>query len=262
MNREYQYDFSNAYESMDSTEGRQQKAATMVLVLREVLGDKLADVRVLNLGCSTGIIDEYLAGHVGSVVGVDIDEPGIALANSRRKAPNVEFRIDDAMSLSFAEASFDVVISSQVYEHVPDAQRMMEEIHRVLRPGGVCYFAATNRLVLVEPHYRLPFLSWLPSAWANRYIRLFKKGDAYYERLLGYRPLLDLVRRFRLQDFTGNLLATPDSYAVGYMFRGPRLAVAKVLFKYFRWLFPGFIWLLWKQETGIRDASQTQQAGH
>src|SRR4051794_15813196 len=97
MSREYQYDFSTVYESMNSVEGRQRKAATMVLVLREALGEKLAGATLLNLGCSTGIIDEYLAGHVRSIVGVDIDEPGIALANSRRKAANLEFRVDDAM---------------------------------------------------------------------------------------------------------------------------------------------------------------------
>jgi len=258
MSREYQTDYSATNPSMHSAQGRQQKAATMRLVLSEVLGDRLAHAQVLNLGCSTGIIDEYLAPHVGHMVGVDIDEPGIALANSRRMAPNLEFRVEDAMALSFGAASFDVVISSQVYEHVPDAQRMMQEIYRVLRPGGVCYFAATNRWVLVEPHYKLPFLSWLPSAWADRYMRLFRKGDAYYERLVGYRPLLKLVQRFRLQDFTPNLLATPQRYAVDYMFRGAKLSVARLMFKHARAVFPGYIWLLWKPETANRDIPHSQ----
>jgi SAM-dependent methyltransferase len=253
MSREYQNDYSASNPEMHSAQGRQQKAATMRLVLAEVLGAELAQARVLNLGCSTGIIDEYLAPHVGHIVGVDIDEPAVALANSRRRAPNVEFRVEDAMRLSFGDASFDVVVSSQVYEHVPDARQMMREIHRVLRPGGVCYFAATNRWVLLEPHYKLPFLSWLPSALADRYMRLFRKGDAYYERLVGYGALRVLVDNFRLQDFTQNLLAAPDSYGVGYMFGGARLPVARVIFKYARSLFPGYIWLLWKPETAGPD---------
>ena len=257
MQRDYQKDYSAANPLMHSEQSRQRKAATMLLVLREVLGDKLGQARALNLGCSTGIIDEYLAGHVERMVGVDIDEPGIALANSRRQAPNVEFRVEDAMALSFADASFDVVISSQVYEHVPDAQRMMDEIHRVLRPGGVCYFAATNRLVLVEPHYKLPFLSWLTPRMADRYMRLFGKGDAYYERLRGYRSLLELVKQFRLQDFTRNLLAAPESYSVGYMFRGAKLAIARLMYRYSRALFPGYIWLLWKADKA-RDTRLAQ----
>ncbi|QBB69582.1 class I SAM-dependent methyltransferase [Pseudolysobacter antarcticus] len=247
MIRGYQRDFSLAYESMNAVDDRQRKAATMLAVLCEALGDKIGSARLLNLGCSTGIIDEYLAGHVAAVTGVDIDEPAIALASSRRTAPNVEFLLDDAMRLSFADASFEIVICSQVYEHVPDPVKMMGEIHRVLRPGGVCYFAATNRWAVVEKHHRLPFLSWLPPALADRYIRLFRRGDAYYERHLGYQPLLNLVSQFRVDDYTGKILAAPDSYAAAYMFRGQlKPLFARTMFKYLRALFPGYIWLLRK----------------
>lgn len=250
MTRGYQNDFSLAYESMHSVEDRQRKAATMLAVLREAFGERIAEASVLNLGCSTGIIDEYLAPSVASMTGVDIDEPAITLANSRRSAPNVTFKIDDAMQLSFADDTFDVVICSQVYEHVPDATRMMAEIHRVLRVGGVCFFAATNRWAIVEKHHKLPFLSWLPANIADRYIRLAGKGDAYYERHVGYAPLLRLASRFRVEDYTWKILSDPDRYAAGYMFRGPAKSfVAKMAFKYARALFPGYIWLLWKQES-------------
>ena len=249
MSRGYQRDFSVAYESMNAVEDRQRKAATVLAVLREALGDRVAEAKVLNLGCSTGIIDEYLAGHVASMTGVDIDEPAIALARSRRRASNVEFQLDDAMRLSFADASFDVVICSQVYEHVPDPERMMGEIHRVLRADGVCYFAATNRWALVEKHYKLPFLSWLPSTLADRYIQLLGRGDTYYERHLGYWSLLSLVSRFRVEDYTGKLLAAPNRYAAAYMFRGRlKCFVAKAIFKCCRPVFPGYIWLLRKHE--------------
>ena len=242
MTRGYQPDFSLMYESMNSREGRRKKAATMLAVLGDALGERLASAKVLNLGCSTGIIDEFLACHVGSVIGVDIDEPAIKLANSRRSVPNVEFRIDDAMKLSLADASFDIVICSQVYEHVPDPHRMMDEIHRVLRPGGVCYFAATNRWAVVEKHHRLPFLSWLPSGLADRYMRLAGRGEAYYERHLGYRPLLDLVSQFRIEEFTGRILSAPHRYAADYMFPNAlaRFA-AKLMFTGARSLFPGYI---------------------
>jgi SAM-dependent methyltransferase len=249
MTRGYQQDFSLAYESMHSVEDRQRKAATMLAVLREAFGERLGSADVLNLGCSTGIIDEYLAGHVGSMTGVDIDQPAIALASSRRNASNLKFQLDDAMNLSFADASFDIVICSQVYEHVPDAGRMMSEIHRVLRTGGTCYFAATNRWALIEKHHRLPFLSWLPISIADRYVRLLGRGDAYYERHLGYRPLLRLVSRFRVEDWTGRILAAPHRYDAAYMFHGRlKLFVAGAMLKYFRAMFPGYIWLLWKHE--------------
>jgi len=250
MSRGYQHDFSLSYESMNSIEDRQRKAATMLAVLRDAMGDRVAQSDALNLGCSTGIIDEYIAGGVATMTGVDIDEPGIALANSRRVATNLEFRLDDAMQLSFADSCFDIVICSQVYEHVPDPGRMMSEIHRVLRPGGVCYFAATNRWALVEKHHRLPFLSWLPPALANHYMRVMGKGDTYYERHLGYGQLLKLVSRFRMEDWTRKVLEEPQRYAAEYMIRGPlKAAVAKCMFDCFRPIFPGYIWLLWKSRT-------------
>jgi len=254
MSRGYQRDFSLSYESMHAVDDRQRKAATMVEVLTEAMSGRFANARLLNLGCSTGIIDEYLAPHVGAVTGVDIDEPAIATAISNRRASNVEFRLDDAMNLSFADQSFDVVICSQVYEHVPDSKRMIEEIDRVLRPGGVCYFAATNRWALIERHYKLPLLSWLPKGLADRYLRLLGRGDAYYERHLGYASLRKMVFGFRVEDYTEKILANPKKYAAAYMFGSSvQRAVARTLLKVMPGIFPGYIWLLWKRSAGDEE---------
>jgi hypothetical protein len=89
------------------------------------------------------------------------------------------------------------VITNHVIEHVGDidAQRHhLAELRRVLAQGGVGYIAVPNRWMLVEPHYRLAFLSWLPRGWRTPYLRALGKG-AYYdceplrmhelERLLG-----------------------------------------------------------------------------
>ncbi len=248
MNRGYQPDFSKMYESMHSLDERRRKAGTMVAILKEALGPRFAKVDVLNLGCSTGIIDEYIAAHVGTMTGVDIDEPAITLALSRLVAPNLRFQLGDAMNLGFPEASFDIVICSQVYEHVPDAMRMMGEIHRVLRAGGVCYFAATNRWAVIEKHHRLPFLSWLPAKMADRYMRWAGKGDAYYERHLGFQPLLDLVSKFRVEDYTGKVLRDPGRYQAAYLFPTKLAQVAaRGVHRFMRRLFPGYIWLLWKE---------------
>lgn len=245
--RGYQLEYARDNAAMHSAQGRQSKAATMLLVLREAMGAGLADAEVLNLGCSTGIIDEFIAPHVRTMTGVDIDAPAVALAQSRRVASNVIFRVDDAMGLAFGDASFDIVICSQVYEHVPDPTRMMSEIWRVLRPGGVCYFAVTNRWAVIEKHYQLPFLSWLPCGLANAYVRLMGRSDAYYERHLGYGELLSLASAFHIEDWTGKIIADPENYAAGYLFPGRvRRTVAGAMYRTLRPLFPGFVWLLRK----------------
>ncbi|MBK6281247.1 MAG: class I SAM-dependent methyltransferase [Gammaproteobacteria bacterium] len=59
---------------------------------------------------------------------MDIDEAAIVAARERyRDIANLEFRIGDAMAIEFADASFDIVLCCHVYEHVPDAARMMRE---------------------------------------------------------------------------------------------------------------------------------------
>ena len=245
MNRGYQHDYAAGRPQMYDVSERYRKAATMVAVLAKCMGESLGSARVLNVGCSAGLIDEALAPEVGSVTGVDIDASAIEAAVSRGLPPNVTLMAGDAMALAFEDRSFDVVICSQVYEHVPDVERLMAEIHRVLRPGGLCYFAATNRWAIVEMHHDLPFLSWLPPRLADRYMRIMGKGDRYYERHLGYGALRHLTAKFTLHDFTSQILENPEAFKAGYLFRGNlKRSIARFLYRFARPIFPGYIWVL------------------
>jgi ubiquinone/menaquinone biosynthesis C-methylase UbiE len=165
LNREYQYNFSSLPAGKYDVLGRERKAKTMVAVLGDHLQVPLNDQSLLNVGGSTGIIDNYLADYFRSVVSVDIDEPAIMEAKNNFNKDNLIFQTGDALNLQFSDNTFDVVICSQVYEHVPSPQKMMDEIFRVLIPGELCYFAASNRLMWNEPHYNLPLLSVLPVLW-------------------------------------------------------------------------------------------------
>lgn len=80
----------------------------------------------------------------------------------------------NGMGLDFPDHHCDVVICSQVYEHLPDATRLMDEIYRVLTPHGICYFAAINRVKLMDFHYNLPFLSIIPRSLAYLYLRILR----------------------------------------------------------------------------------------
>lgn len=252
--RGYQYGYSGLSTEMHSLEGRQRKAATMLAVLRNALGDRLREARLLNVGCSTGIIDGYTAPHVASVTGIDIDAPAVEFARARCTAANVTFCVGDAMHLDFADASFDVVICSQVYEHVPDPARMMEEIYRVLVPGGICYFAATNRFCVIEKHYHLPFLSIIPVWLAHWYLRVLRRGKYYYERHLSLGGLRRLVRRFDVIDYTRIILSDPGAYSAGYMLDGRlKLGIARALARSAYAVFPGYVWLLKRPEEGRTD---------
>ena len=248
MSRGYQYDFSKNSPYVYDAENRERKARTMVAVLDDFLSQPLSTYEVLNVGGSAGAIDNHLADHFKRVVGTDIDDKAIEHARETFVKDNLEFRIADAMALPFTDESFDVVICSHVYEHVPDPYRMFHEIRRVLRPGGVCYFSAGNRLMWNEPHYDLPLLSVLPRPVAHLYIRLSGKADYYHEKHLSFWGLKSLVREFSRNDYTVRLINEPHKFHTDYMLAPGSLkaVVARTVAKWAYWACPGYIWLLEK----------------
>ena len=114
-----------------------------ILRRRRLVRDALAaspGERILDVGCGPGFyVVELLeeVGDAGSVVGVDSSPQMLAVAARRAEEhPNVAFHEADAASLPLEDESFDAILSVQVVEYVPDADRALAEMHRVLRPGG------------------------------------------------------------------------------------------------------------------------------
>ena len=185
---------------------RRAKAEKLIGVLQREL--PLRGTRLLDIGTGSGTIARELANAVGpdgSVASVDV-------ADVRVERDGFTFAIYDGYRLPFDGASFDVVVSNHVIEHVggPDAQeRHLREIARVLAPGGVLYVAVPHRWQLVENHYRLPALSWLPQRFADGYMRSSGRGERYDCRPLGRGELRDLftVAGFDHRDATDDLIA-------------------------------------------------------
>ena len=210
----YQVDYAAGRKQMYDIASREQKGIRMIKTLGEYFGhEKLKRLSVLDVGASTGIIDNVLAGKFKSVIGIDIDKEAIKHAKENFKKSNLKFKVDDAMKLSFADQSFDVVICAHVYEHVPSDKKLFEEIYRVLKPGGVSYLAAVNALWPWESHYDLPFLSWLPKKWANWYVRISGKAKEYYETPKNYWQLRRMLNiRFRIYEYTQKIIDSPETF--------------------------------------------------
>jgi SAM-dependent methyltransferase len=93
--------------------------------------------RVLDLGCGTGIVARLLRERLGgaaSLTGLDVSPAMIAKA--RALAPDIAWHEGNAMTLPFADHSFDLVLSQQMLQFVPDRAAALREIRRVLVPGG------------------------------------------------------------------------------------------------------------------------------
>lgn len=253
LDRGYQYEFSGKGTAMFDLAGRQRKAMTMISVLSDSIDRPLDTLSVLNVGGSAGIIDEYLSRYFYRVTGIDIDEKAILYAKNNFQKEGLLFEIGDAMDMKYESNSFDVVVCSQVYEHVPDANTLMSEIFRVLKPGGIVYFAAGNRIMLNEPHYNLPLLSIIPRPLAHLYLKISGKGDFYYEKHFTYWGLKKLVSKFKVTDYTPLILSDPEKYKAEYMVmpRTRKHEIAIFISKYMIWLIPGYIWLLEKPSNRV-----------
>jgi SAM-dependent methyltransferase len=185
---------------------RPQKAEKILAVLK-AHGLELSQSKLLDVGCSRGIITELLAKNFKWAVGVDFERP-----MTQRGGREFDFVQADACHLPFASDFFDVVILNHVLEHVPAPNQLLAEIWRVLAPEGKCYLACPNRFSLIEPHYRLPLLSWLPRRLANAYVRLFRRGRSYLDYPPGRGQLLKLVHRFEICDLYIELVKKPRIY--------------------------------------------------
>ena len=248
--RGYQHNFSRMVDgAMYKHQGRERKAKTILAVMQDFLGQTpLPSLSLLDVGSSTGIIDNFLADYFLKVTGIDIDKEAIQYAQKTFEKDNLRFIVDDLMDLNFPDNIFDVVVCTQIYEHVPDAQIMIKEIFRVLKPGGICYFAAGNRMTIMEPHYRLPFLSIIPRPLAHIYMKISGKGDIYHEKHLTLSGLQKLVSSFTVHDFTKKLIADPEKFHADYMLAADssKHKIAKFIINYAYWLCPTYIWVLEK----------------
>jgi SAM-dependent methyltransferase len=220
----------------------------MVSVLQDYFNIELKSLTLLDVGSSTGLIANHLAMYFSEVIGIDIDRPAVEFAKANHKKDNLVFIQSDSLKIDMPDSYFDVVICAQVYEHVPNAAMMMDEIYRILKPGGVCYFAAGNRLKIIEPHYHLPFLSVIPRPLSHIYIRWADRGKFYYEKHLSYWGLRRLVHKFEVIDYTRTIIENPHRFSADYMlkFGAVKTSLAGLIVKYAFWLCPGYIWLLKK----------------
>jgi SAM-dependent methyltransferase len=135
-------------------------------------------LRLLEVGTGSGGIAHYFGTHTQGRYSVD----AVDVHDNRVVSEGFRYTQVHDIHLPFQSESFDVVLTNHVIEHVGDAAVQLAHLHeirRVLKPGGVGYLAVPNRWMLVEPHFRLAFLSWLPHAWRTPYVRMVGKGERY-----------------------------------------------------------------------------------
>ncbi len=106
----------------------------------------VAGLEVLDVACGEGYGSALLATRAATVIGADIAEAALDHARARYAGTaNLGFRQADCAALPFADASFDAVVSFETIEHIVAQEPFLDEIRRVLRPGGLLILSCPNK---------------------------------------------------------------------------------------------------------------------
>lgn len=113
--------------------------------------------RILEIACGRGGFSRLLGSRGAAVCGADFSESAVAIAKEKllrhpALADHVSYVQADAQNMPFEENSFDIVISCETIEHVPDPRAAVREMHRVCKPGGTLFLTAPNYLNFMGLH--------------------------------------------------------------------------------------------------------------
>ena len=169
-----------------------------ISINRDVKGAK-----VLEIGCGRGGFSNYLAGlspALNKMYACDYSETAIDIGKSKFGTHNgkIIWAKEDIQNLSFEDDFFDTIISCETIEHVPIPSKAVQELYRVLKPGG--------RLFLTCPNYFNFFGLWC----MYRYIigKPYTEGQPYVNYLV-YPSLINWIKKsgfIKEENFTSRLI--------------------------------------------------------
>lgn len=182
-------------------------------------------MRVLDVGCGTGVVTRDVASRVGAggaVVGVDPSRTFIRQARARARAARLDgrctFRVGDGLRLPFPPAAFDAALAVTVLLHVPDGDAILAEMVRVTRPGG--------RVAVLDQDYGTLALDLPDRALTRRIVE--GHAERYYADPWSGRTLARRLRTAGLRRVRGRafVVVEPayDAYVRSMLERRVRLA--------------------------------------
>jgi 2-polyprenyl-6-hydroxyphenyl methylase/3-demethylubiquinone-9 3-methyltransferase len=132
---------------------------------------------LLDVGCGGGILAEEFARLGFEVTGIDSAPETIdtARAHAATSGLSIDYRVGAAEHLPFPDGSFDHVACCDVLEHVDDVERVVREIARVLRPGGLFFYDTINRTTISKIAMIKVAQEWRSTAFAAPNLHVWEK---------------------------------------------------------------------------------------
>lgn len=136
--------------------------------------------KILDVGCGNGVISRHLGSKGFNVLGIDVSAPSIARANELNRSANTRFEVKSAEELVAAGESFDVVICSEVLEHLQDPDALLRVLYQSLKDEGILVVTVPNGNGPRELLVTRPVLAMRENnGWAWKLIVKLKKSMGY-----------------------------------------------------------------------------------
>ena len=149
---------------------------------------------------------DYIAAYFSKLGFGESGTFAVGVVDAERVSSGYQFSEVLGTKLPFPDGRFDFIISNHVIKHFAGREQHthLAEIGRCLRDNGKLYIAVPNRWGLIDAHYQLPFLGWLPRQLAHGYLRLTRRADKYEWYPLSRREILRLLQQqgFQAEDVT------------------------------------------------------------
>jgi len=189
---DYWHPRSRAYQEMLTDES----GLNSFLNIRAEIEARLADqTRLLDVGCGSGDLLDYLGDRLGKISYTGIDAAERAISIARQRFPSCRFEIGDVEAMVNIESKFDLIVSHMVFALLDDPIKALKEAARVLEPGGtfVCWTPAYWRMGESEESARLAsamavFSEFTDYPTLSERDLTFRKGDLLKDALTNAFP--------------------------------------------------------------------------
>ena len=249
-----------------------------VLTAADKYGVGCKDKTILDLGCYDGAISGgYLKAGAKHVIGVDIDEPAVRIAQAQHSGPNIEFHVSNTVELPLPDNCVDTIFCYDVFEHVSCPSPILEQCHRVLKPGGKMLIGTWGWYHPFAPH----LWSMMPVPWAHvifsektmlRVCRRIYKSDFYVPNMhdfdengvrkpdkFDYESIpTDYLNKYLIKDFEKVFRDSPLKYKINRQrFSSKWAAWTRPLLKvpFLKEFFTAYIWVVLEKSVEAKNTN-------
>ena len=200
------------------------------------------NIKILDWGCGKGELVKFLNDCGFDCYGIDIDnlKIGKTLINGNKSLKGRIHIIQDNNLTSFESNYFDLILTNQVIEHISNKESFIREVKRVLKKGGFSYNILPAKHRILEVHFKMPLVHWLPKNEIRKYLiyffNLFKfshwlecknltynhQVNYYYNYSVNktfYIEANDLFNNFKKQDFYVTNPCLKNSFIINSFFQ-------------------------------------------